>query len=185
MIDYGGSNLHSVVKALEFVADGKHEVYLARDARALDDADRVVFPGQGAIADCMARLGQRGFLEAVSQCATSRPFFGICLGLQSLLQFSAEDGGTPCLGHIEGEVVRFSTSPGPDSSGLPQKVPHMGWNKVRWTRDHPLIEGIASDSRFYFVHSYYVAPTDPQAAIGLTSHITEFTSAVATDQTHA
>ena len=179
VIDYGGSNLRSVVKAIESVAGSRHQVVVSDDATVIAAADRVVFPGQGAIGDCMARLREHQLIDVIRTCAATRPFFGICLGLQSLVRHSAEDGGTDCLDLFPGEVVRFPHDPPPAADGSPRKVPHMGWNQVVWTRDHPVTHGIPSGTRFYFVHSYYVVPEDPALTLGRTDYILPFTAAVA------
>lgn len=179
VIDYGGSNLRSVVKALETVAGTDHQIVIADDAQSIANADRVVFPGQGAIGDCMARLHEHGLVNVIRECTRTRPFLGICLGLQSLVSRSAEDGGTACLDVFPGEVVRFPANPPPAPDGSPRKVPHMGWNQVAWTHDHPVTHGIASATRFYFVHSYYVVPTDATLTLGYTDYIAPFTAALA------
>ena len=179
VIDYGGSNLRSVVKALESVAGTDHHIIVADDARSVANADRVVFPGQGAIGDCMARLHAHGLVDVIRECTRTRPFLGICLGLQSLVTHSAEDGGTACLDIFAGEVVRFPTNPPPAPDGSPRKIPHMGWNQVAWTRAHPVTHGITNDTRFYFVHSYYVVPSDSALTLGVTDYIAPFTAALA------
>ncbi|MGE0859041.1 MAG: imidazole glycerol phosphate synthase subunit HisH [Gammaproteobacteria bacterium] len=179
VIDYGSSNLRSVVKALETVAAGRHQVLVSDDPTRIAAADRVVFPGQGAIGDCMSRLIDHHLVDVIRECARTRPFFGICLGLQSLVRHSAEDGGTACLDIFPGEVRRFPDNPPPAPDGSPRKVPHMGWNQVAWTREHPVTHGIASDTRFYFVHSYYVVPDDPAVTLGTCDYITRFTAALA------
>ena len=179
VIDYGGSNLRSVVKALETVAAGRHQVLVSDDPARIAEADRVVFPGQGAIGDCMSRLVGHHLVDVIRECARTRPFLGICLGLQSLVRHSAEDGGTACLDLFPGEVRRFPDNPPPAPDGSPRKVPHMGWNQVAWTREHPVTHGIPSDTRFYFVHSYYVVPDDPSVTLGTCDYITRFTAALA------
>ncbi len=179
VVDYGSSNLRSVVKAIEHVADGNVEVLVVETPEALLASDRVVFPGQGAIGDCMRHLQERNLVSALQECARSRPFFGICLGLQSLMATSDEDGGTDCLGLYAGGVKHFRTDAGPEADGTPRKIPHMGWNEVHWTRSHPVCEGVPSGTRFYFVHSYYVAPDDASIVLGRTDHIDTFVSAIA------
>ncbi len=179
VIDYGGSNLRSVAKAIEAVAVGRHEVLISDDAAVIAAADRVVFPGQGAIGNCMARLRERGLVDVVRECAASRPFFGICLGLQSLVTDSDEDGGVDCLGIYPGHVRRFPLNPAPAADGSPRKVPHMGWNEVTWQRPHPVTVGVPSGTRFYFVHSYYVVPEAAALTIGTTNYIAPFTAAMA------
>jgi len=179
VIDYGGSNLRSVAKAIEFAARGAHEVFITEDAQEILGADRVVFPGQGAIGDCMSRLNALELVPALRECLRTRPFLGICLGLQSLMEFSDENGGTPCLAVYPGRVQRFRGDAGPAPDGTPQKIPHMGWNEVEWTKPHPLVAGIPSGTRFYFVHSYYVVPRDEAIVMGRTRYIDTFVSALA------
>ncbi len=179
VIDYGGSNLRSVAKALETVAAGRARVVVTDDVAVIEAADRVVFPGQGAIGNCMARLQTTGLVAAIRETAATRPFLGICLGLQSLLTDSDEDGGTPCLGLYPGHVRHFPADPGPAPDGTPRKIPHMGWNEVAWTRPHPLTHGIASGTRFYFVHSYFVVPDDDALTLGRCDYIVPFTAALA------
>ena len=185
VIDYGGSNLRSVVKALELVAGKQTHVFVADSAASLDSADHVVFPGQGAIGSCMSRLQAADWVGAIVECAATKPFLGICLGLQSLMTTSDEDGGTACLDLYPGGVRHFTRNPPPAADGSPQKIPHMGWNEVHWTREHPLIEGIDSGRRFYFVHSYYVVPNDDSLTLGRTSYIDTFTSALACENVFA
>ena len=179
VVDYGGSNLRSVAKAVEVAAEGRHSVQVTAAAADLLNADRVVFPGQGAIGDCMARLRERDLLTTLRECLRTRPFFGICLGLQSLMVSSDEDGGTPCLGVYAGKVQRFRADAGPAPDGTPRKIPHMGWNEVRWAKAHPVTAGIPSGTRFYFVHSYYVAPQATELVMGYTDYIDRFVSAMA------
>lgn len=177
IIDYGMGNLRSVAKAIEHVAPG-HKVWVTSDPAVVTAADRVVFPGQGAMPDCMRELELRGLRPAVLEVAASKPFLGICIGQQMLFDHS-EEGDVPGLGVFAGEVVRFRDEQmiGPDGSRL--KVPHMGWNEVRHGGDHPLWEGIPDGERFYFVHSYYVAPADPAVIAAETDYGLRFTSAVA------
>ncbi len=179
VVDYGGSNLRSVVKAIEHVADPGFEVQVAERPEQLLAAERVVFPAQGAIGDCMKHLLERNLVDALRTCVRTRPFFGICLGLQSLMARSDEDGGTACLDVFAGGVRRFPADAGPAPDGSPRKIPHMGWNEVNWTRPHPVCAGIPSGTRFYFVHSYYVAPADASIVLGETDYITPFCSALA------
>ena len=179
VVDYGGSNLRSVAKALAHEAPAGTEIVVTDDAAVLAAADRVVFPGQGAIGDCMQRLSERGLVSALREALASRPFLGICLGLQSLMTRSDEDGGTPCLDVFPGRVARFPADAGPARDGSPRKIPHMGWNGVRWVHDHPVVAGIASGTRFYFVHSYYVVPQSRAIVMGETDYIGTFVSAVA------
>ena len=160
VLDYGMSNLRSVAKALEHVSRGRHRVVVSGTAADLERAERVVFPGQGAIGECMSHLGAMGILEALHEVVHTKPFLGICLGLQALMDWSAEGNGTAGLGVCSGRVLRFTHGLTDPNTGERLKIPHMGWNAVSPTRPHPLWAGIAPGERFYFVHSYYVAPED-------------------------
>ena len=181
VIDYGGSNLRSVAKALEFVGADRQRVVVSAEPATILRAARVVFPGQGAVGDCMSSLTAAGLLETVIEAIQTRPFLGICLGLQSLMTRSDEDGGVACLDLFPGQVRRFPHPAPPAADGTPQKVPHMGWNTVRWRKAHPLTRGIPDDTRFYFVHSYYVAPQNDAVIMAETDHINRFVSAIASD----
>jgi glutamine amidotransferase len=141
-------------------------------------ADRVVFPGQGAMPDCMRYLRESGLEEAVRESAGTKPFFGVCVGMQMLFDLS-EEGDTPGLGIFAGPVRRFR----PDDHAT--KVPHMGWNEVRQSRAHPLWNNIAPDSRFYFVHSYCCAPADTDVTTATTDYTGPFTSAIGRDNIFA
>jgi glutamine amidotransferase len=185
VVDYGSSNLRSVAKALEYVADGQHRIIVSSDPGEILSADRIVFPGQGAIGDCMQSLRAAGLVAALKQAITTRPFLGICLGLQSLMTTSDEDDGVACLDVFAGKVQRFRNDAGPDAQGAPRKIPHMGWNQVHWQKPHPLIAGIPTGSRFYFVHSYYVVPHDEAVIMGETEHIDRFVSALASGNAFA
>jgi glutamine amidotransferase len=185
VIDYGGSNLRSVAKAIETVAAVGDRVVVADRASQIRAADRIVFPGQGAIGNCMSRLHEHDLVDVIRETARTRPFLGICLGLQSLMSTSDEDGGIACLALFPGGVTRFPDAPPSAADGSPQKVPHMGWNEVSWTHSHPVTADIPSGTRFYFVHSYYVVPAQPTLTIGQTTYIETFTSAVAQDYVFA
>ena len=176
IIDYGMGNLHSIAKALERVAPAGLRVQVSRDPDLIRKAGRVVFPGVGAIAHCMEELGRLGLDQVIREVAGQRPLLGVCLGMQALLDESEENGGTSGLGLIPGRVRRF---PGDlrDASGAPLKVPHMGWNQVR-QHPHPLWDGIGQDSRFYFVHSYYVVPDREEDVAGTAAYGIEFAAAV-------
>ncbi|HKU69731.1 MAG TPA: imidazole glycerol phosphate synthase subunit HisH [Burkholderiales bacterium] len=156
VIDYGMGNLRSVAKAIEHVAPGL-EVVVTSDPKTVGRAKRVVFPGQGAMPDCMREMDARGLRSAVVDAANAKPFLGICIGLQMLFDGS-EEGNTPGLALLPGRVVRFPADKMKDEKGARLKVPHMGWNEVRQTASHPLWDGIAQGSRFYFVHSYFPNP---------------------------
>lgn len=176
VVDYGMGNLRSVAKALEHVAPAAR-VLVTDDPQELANADRVVFPGQGAMPDCIRELESRGLRAAVLEAASRKPFLGICIGLQMLFERS-EEGDVAGLGVFAGNVIRFPHDRMVDAHGSKLKVPHMGWNKVHQTRPHPLWSGIEQDSRFYFVHSYFVAPVDAELTTGTTDYPTPFTSAV-------
>lgn len=161
VIDYGMGNLHSVAKALEHVQPGV-EVRVTADPEQVRSADRVLLPGVGAIRDCMAEIRRLGVDKEVHEAiASGKPFLGICVGYQALMAFSEENGGVDCLGEFEGRVNFFGEELH-DAQGERLKVPHMGWNQVEQTLDHPLWAGIDNGSRFYFVHSYYVKLGRPE-----------------------
>lgn len=178
VIDYGMGNLHSIAKALQHVGDGV-QVRVTADPAEILAADRVVFPGVGAIRDCMAHLAERGLEATLHRVAAEKPVLGVCLGMQALLDESEENGGTRGLGIIAGRVVRFAAGI-TDGEGRPLKIPHMGWNRVYPSRPaHPLWEGIADGSWFYFVHSYYAVPADPTAVAAISEYPDPFAVAVA------
>lgn len=182
VVDYGMGNLRSVAKAIEHVAPDA-DVRVTSDPADLSAASRVVVPGQGAMPDCMQQLAARGLRQAVIEAAANKPFLGICVGLQMLFG-AAEEGDSHGLGVLAGRVPRFpSGMTAADGSVL--KVPHMGWNEVRQGRTHALWQGLPDHTRFYFVHSYYVAPDKPELCVGSTSYGIEFVSAVARDNLFA
>ena len=183
VVDYGMGNLRSVWQALAHVAGGR-EVVVTADPAELRAAERVVFPGQGAMPDCMRELELRGLRRAVLDAARDKPFLGICIGRQMLFEHSAE-GDVPGLGVFAGQVVRFPAEHMRTADGSKLKVPHMGWNEVAQTRSHPLWQGIADRSRFYFVHSYCVEPVERPVIAGTTDYGVAFTSAVARDNIFA
>ena len=184
VVDYGMGNLRSVEQALRHVTQGAEgaEVVLASTPDVIAAADRVVFPGQGAMRDCMAELDARNLRQAVKDAAASKPFLGICIGLQMLFDHS-EEGDAAGLGILPGQVKRFATDMvGADGQRL--KVPHMGWNQVA-QKPHALWAGIADQAFFYFVHSYHVVPADPTLVVGQTEYGMPFTTAVARDNIFA
>ena len=183
VIDYGMGNLRSVWQALVHVADGK-EIVVTADPAVVAGAERVVFPGQGAMPDCMRELDERGLRSAVIDAAQTKPFLGICIGLQMLFEQS-EEGNVPGLGIFAGPVRRFPAGKMVGASGEKLKVPHMGWNRVSQTRSHALWNGIEDGARFYFVHSYFVDPVDGACIAGTTDYGLPFTSAVARDNIFA
>lgn len=181
VVDYGMGNLRSVEQALRKVAPSA-EIVVTDDADVITKAGRVVFPGQGAMPDCMRELDARGLRDAVLRAARSKPFLGICIGLQMLFEHSNE-GDVPGLGILHGKVVRFATNMH-DAEGNKLKVPHMGWNQVHHGQ-HPLWEGIDQDARFYFVHSYYVQPQDASIVQATSQYPSSFVCAVAKDNLFA
>ena len=181
IVDYGMGNLRSVQKALQHVAPGD-EVAITSDPEAIRRADRVVFPGQGAMPDCMRCLAESGLGEAVEEAARGKPFLGLCIGQQMLFERSAE-GDTPGLAVLAGTVVGFAGVPETRAAGL--KIPHMGWNEVEQVAPHPLWRGIADGARFYFVHSFYCEPAQASLAAGRTRYPHAFTSAIARDNIFA
>ena len=183
VIDYGMGNLRSVSKAVEHVAPGLH-VVVTQDPREVDAARRVVFPGQGAMPDCMRELDARGLRAAVMNAARTKPFLGICIGLQMLFDVS-EEGDVAGLGLLGGRVARFPPEKMFDAGGAKLKVPHMGWNEVHQMLEHPLWQGIDSGSRFYFVHSYYPVPRNRELIAGYSLYPFAFTCAVAQDNLFA
>lgn len=168
-------NLRSMSKAIEHVAP-EAEVMVTAEPERILACDRVVVPGQGAMPDCMRQLERSGAREAVVEAAARKPFLGVCIGLQMLFE-RGEEGDTPGLGLLAGEVPRFRVA------GL--KIPHMGWNEVIQERAHALWQGIADRSRFYFVHSYYPVPRDPELAAASCVYGAPFTCAVARDNIFA
>ncbi|HSG24155.1 MAG TPA: imidazole glycerol phosphate synthase subunit HisH [Azonexus sp.] len=182
VIDYGMGNLRSVSKALEHVADGK-EVIVTADPAVVAAAERVVFPGQGAMPDCMRELDARGLRPAVLAAAAEKPFLGICIGLQMLFEHS-EEGDVAGLGVFAGNVRRFPETKmfAPDGQRL--KVPHMGWNRLQ-QKPHALWADIADQARFYFVHSYCVQPADSAVVTGVAEYGIPFTCAVGRDNIFA
>jgi imidazole glycerol-phosphate synthase subunit HisH len=166
ILDYGAGNLRSVAKAIEVVGQ-RPEV--TSDPRVIDAADGLVVPGQGSAVDAMRNLERLNLVAPIKRYVESgRPFLGVCLGEQIIFD-SSEEGDQPCLGLLPGTCRRL---PGG------RKVPHMGWNSVRLRQAHPLLDGIPSDSYFYFVHSYYVDPADPSTVVGETDYGVTFASIV-------
>jgi imidazole glycerol-phosphate synthase subunit HisH len=177
VVDYGMGNLRSVAKALAHVAP-ERSVVVSADPAVIRSAVRVVLPGQSAMPDCIRCLDASGLTAIVREVAASRPFLGICLGLQMLFD-SSEEGPTPGLGILSGRVVRFRD----DAMTLPEggrlKIPHMGWSPVHQMRAHPLWAGIEDGARFYFAHSYYPQPGDASVTVGVTDYPSAFTCAIA------
>ena len=180
IVDYGSGNLRSVLRAFHAVAPDA-DVKIVSTAQEIRRADRVVFPGQGAMPDCMAGLDRCGLREAILEACRSKPFFGICVGEQMLFDRS-EEGDTAGLGVMPGDVVRFTAERGVvDAAGLPLKVPHMGWNEVHWRSPHPVTAGLETGGWFYFVHSFHAEPRDSALILGESDYGVRFTCAVARD----
>ena len=176
IVDYGMGNVRSVQKAIEHVAPNDR-VFLTDNADLINEADRIVFPGQGAMGACMQALNNHNLVDVIKRNAQEKPFLGICLGLQLLFDHSEENGGTEGLSIIPGDVVKFAKSD--------LKVPHMGWNTVKQSIEHPLWHNIDDNARFYSVHSYYVAHADPSIVAGSTNYGLDFTCAIAKDKLFA
>ncbi len=196
VVDYGMGNLRSVSQAVQAAAEGEgFEVLVTADPEVVRAAGRVVLPGQGAMPDCMRELRESGLLESVLEAAASKPLFGVCVGMQMLLDRSEEARvgeeaqGTAGLGLIGGEVIRFQLQGRLQADGSRFKVPQMGWNRVGQQqvdgRRHPVWGEVPDHSYFYFVHSFYAKPSDARHSAGLTEYGEIFTSAVARDNIFA
>lgn len=176
IIDYGMGNVRSVQKALAHVAPND-QVFLTDDADLITQADRIVFPGQGAMGACMKALTQHGLLDVIKCCVDEKPFLGICLGLQLLFDHSEENNGIDGLSIVSGNVIKFA------KNNL--KVPHMGWNTIKQSIEHPLWHNIDDNARFYSVHSYYVEASHANMVAGVTNYGVDFTCAIAQDKLFA
>ena len=183
IIDYGMGNLHSVSKAFEYVAPAA-SIIVTSDSDEVRKATRVVFPGQGAMPNCMKEMDARGLRNAIVESAVNKPFLGICIGLQMLFEKS-EEGDVKGLGVLPGQVRRFPSAAMIDAGGQKLKVPHMGWNQVYQSSDHPMWKGIAKNERFYFVHSYFVDAADQKSVSAQSTYCFPFTCAVAKDNIFA
>ncbi|MES2564236.1 MAG: imidazole glycerol phosphate synthase subunit HisH [Pseudomonadota bacterium] len=177
VVDYGMGNLRSVAKAIEHVAP-QSKVVVTSDPSVIRDAARVIFPGQGAMPDCMREMDARGLRAVLIDAARAKPFLGICIGLQMLFDHS-EEGDTPGLGLLRGIVRKFPPEEMVDAQGQKLKVPHMGWNEVHQSIKHPLWDGIPDGTRFYFVHSYFAEPAHADLIAGYALYPFMFTCAVA------
>jgi glutamine amidotransferase len=181
-------NLRSVAQAVMAAAhDSNIQVVITANPEEVQAAERVVLPGQGAMRDCMRELHDSGLMPAVLDAAANKPLFGVCVGMQMLLDHSAEGGadGTACLGLIPGEVVKFDLAGQHQADGSRFKVPQMGWNQVRQTQAHPLWAGVPDNSYFYFVHSFYARPLDARHTAGVSDYGQSFTSVVSRDNIFA
>ena len=194
VVDYGMGNLRSVSNAVLRAAEGLDcTVQVSADPDVVRAAERIVLPGQGAMADCMSELARSGLMDAVREAARSKPLLGVCVGMQMLLDHSEEgrrdDGaGTAGLGLIPGRVRRFRLSGRTQPDGSRYKVPHMGWNQVWRTaaaHAHPMWSGVPDGSHFYFVHSYFAQPSDARHSVGETDYGDRFTAAIGRDNIFA
>lgn len=181
VIDYGMGNLHSASKALEHVAPNAR-VLVTNDPQIIADSDRVVLPGVGAIRDCIAEMQACGVDKIVADTLGKKPMMGICVGMQALMEYSSENGGADCLGHLPGKVTFFGDEEPVTSQHL--KVPHMGWNQVA-QMDHPMWAGIEDQSRFYFVHSYFVRTPERELVAGTCEYGVEFDVALSKENLFA
>jgi imidazole glycerol-phosphate synthase subunit HisH len=185
VVDYGMGNLRSVAQAVIQAAAGSGiEVVVTADPQAVRNAERVVLPGQGAMRDCMRELADSGIKQAVLEAAASKPLFGVCVGMQMLLDHS-EEQDTAGLGLIAGRVRRFRLEGQTQPDGSRFKVPQMGWNRVMQAQPHPVWAGVPDGAWFYFVHSFYAEPSNPSHSAGLTDYGVRFTAAIARDNIFA
>ncbi len=188
VVDYGMGNLRSVSKALEHVVDDSQRIIVTSDVEEIANADRIVFPGQGAARDCMQQLQKLQLDTVVMQAAKEKPFLGICMGMQVLMSHSEENQGIDCMSFCPGNVRALAdalSDPSLQTQKQSLKIPHMGWNKVLQKQAHPLWQGIDDNARFYFVHSYYVDPAEASLTAGETQYGIEFVSAIAKDNVFA
>lgn len=187
VIDYGMGNLRSVSKAVEHIAPND-SVVVTSDANLIKEADRIICPGQGAAADCMQALHDHQLVPVIKEVTQSRPFFGICMGLQVLLTRSDENDGVDCLDVLPGKVNRFA-APLTNPAGQRLKVPHMGWSAVSLDKAaqgaHPMWHGIENNTRFYFAHSYYCVPDDSQHVAAYTDYGNSIAVALASENVFA
>lgn len=185
VVDYGMGNLRSVAQAVMHVAQGTgFEVVVTSEPDEVRGAERVVLPGQGAMPDCMRELRDSGLRQSVLEAAADKPLFGVCVGMQMLLDRS-EEGPSEGLGLIHGEVLKFELAGRLQPDGSRFKVPQMGWNQVFQTQPHAVWQGVPEASYFYFVHSYYAQPSDARHSAGEADYGTRFTAAIARDNIFA
>ena len=168
------SNLSSVLKAVEYVAPNDN-VIVSSSLKEINNADKIIFPGQGAAKKCMSSINDKNLACVIKKNSIEKPFLGICMGMQVLMDYSDENNGTECLGIIKGKVRRFHKT----KDGM--KIPHMGWNRVKKKTDHPVWSGIDDNSYFYFVHSYLIEPENKASVIGETEYGEKFCSVIAKD----
>ena len=185
VVDYGMGNLRSVSQAVQHVARGSgFTAVVTSQPEEVRAAERIVLPGQGAMPDCMRELRESGLLESVLEAAASKPLFGVCVGMQMLLD-SSDEGPTDGLGLIHGRVVRFDLAGQLQPDGSRFKVPQMGWNEVWQAQPHPIWAGVPDGSYFYFVHSYHARPSDARHSVGEADYGRRFTAAIARDNIFA
>ena len=182
LLDYGMGNLHSAGKALVSVGA---DVSITRDPNVIKAADKILFPGVGAMRDCMAEMQSTGISDAVKDAVFNKPVMAICVGMQALFQHSEENGGVDCLGVLGGTVKRFQDS-WVDNDSQPIKIPHMGWNTISgMDLAHPLWQGIEDNTHFYFVHSYYCEPSDTNIVSATCDYGVKFCASVIQDNLFA
>lgn len=182
LLDYGMGNLHSAEKALSTVGA---DVYLTNDPKVIQSCDKILFPGVGAMRDCMLGMQEAGIDEVVKRAVFNKPVMAICVGMQALFSRAEENNGVDCLGILGGEVVRFDDGL-VDANGDKIKIPHMGWNtQTDMDLSHPLWRGIDDHTHFYFVHSFYCQPTDKAIVAGSCDYGTPFCSSVIKDNLFA
>lgn len=183
VIDYGSGNVGSVMRALQAIANS-HTITLSSEPQQITQAERIVFPGQSNMKQCMSQLKKTGLDEVIKQVINTKPFLGICVGLQVLMDKSEENNGIDGLGVITGDVVKFPQGQ-KDQQNYSYKIPQIGWNQVSQQISHPLWQGIETDSYFYFAHSYYIKLKSANNSAGETDYIFPYTSAIATDNLFA
>ncbi len=189
VVDYGMGNLRSVSQAVRTAAAGTgYRVIITAEPDQVRSSERIVLPGQGAMPDCMRELNQSGLRQSVMEAASSKPLFGVCIGMQMLLDHS-DEGDTTGLGLIHGKVIKFDLAGQMQADGSRYKVPQMGWNQVyrnnHGAADHPLWADVPDGSYFYFVHSYYALTSDARHSVGETDYGSRFSSAIARDNIFA
>ena len=174
IIDYGMGNVHSVAKALTNILDKKSKVKISKSISEIKKSTHIVFPGQGAVSECMSNINKNFEINELKEIIKEKPFLGICMGLQVLMGSSTENNGVSCLDIIDGKVLSIR-----DKLDKNLKIPHMGWSEVAQQNNHPLWDGIKNKSYFYFVHSYYVSPDKKNDILATTSYGFNFVSAIA------
>lgn len=184
VIDYGMGNLHSVGKAVEHVAPADWRVLVSNDPNVIAQADRVLLPGQGAARDCMAAIDMLELRNPILHALANKPFLGICMGLQVLLDYSSENSGINCLGHFQGNVLPFAHDLVGAETNEALCVPAMGWNRV-FQNPHPLWDGIDQGQYFYYAHSYYVMPKEQSLVVGESEYPERFACALARENVFA